>query len=287
MDFAYYFLKEGTSNYIKTELITLLTSNPNIIPPDPNSDELDRVYTYKHPILGFEAYFVMSDRNVITHLDRISPNYFDVHFYVHFDTLLSDYAVELILDIIDDITRRFRFLTYNEALNEVIPFKRPLMLKIFTTWKRTYAARNPEVVAKYSYLDSSSYALVLNYMQKQMRLELTLEDRKIVVSDYYFYKTEKSRTAYVAVKWDGISSFIIPPATDILVLEDSKNKRFISLSEIMVKAKKLFTVIDGYGNISVLDSSNVKKLYKILTKEKFSPLSVKLEELTLNDILDI
>ncbi len=287
MDFAYYFLKEGTSNYVKTELITFLTSNPNITPPDPNSDELDRVYTYKHPVLGFEAYFVMSDRNVINHLDRISPNYFDVHFYVHFNVLLTDYAAELILDIVDDITKRFRFLTYNEAFPDVVPFKRPLMLKAFTTWKRTYAGKNPEVVAKYSYLDSSSYGSVLNYMQKQMRLELTLEDQKVVVSKYCFYKTEKSRTAFIAIKWDGISPFILPPAIDILILDDGKTTRFISLSEIMSKAKKLFTIIDGYGDISILDSSSVKKLYKILTKEKFSPLSVKLEELTLNNILDI
>ena len=287
MDFAYYFLKEGTSNYIKTELITYLVANPNITPPDENSDELDRVYTYRHPILGFEAFFVMSDRNVIPHLDRISAKYFDVHFYVHFDVLLSNYAVELILDIVEDITSRFRFLTYNQTFPDVIPFRRPMMIKAFDSWKKAYAARNPEVVSKYSYLDPLSYSSVLNYMQKQKRLELTLEDQKVTVSKYCFYKAEKSRTAFIAIKWDGISPFVLPPAVDILVLEDSKTTKFVAISELMLKTKKMFTIIDGYGDISVLDSSNTKKLYKVLTKEKFSPLSVKLEELELNNILDI
>ena len=287
MDFAYYFLKEGTSNYIKTELITYLVANPNITPPDETSDALDKVYTYKHPVLGFEAFFVMSDRNVIPHLDRISAKYFDVHFYVHFDILLSNYAVEMILDIVDDITKRFRFLTYNQAFPDVIPFRRPMMIKAFDSWKKAYAARNPEVVSKYSYLDPLSYSSVLNYMQKQKRLELTLEDQRVSVSKYTFYKAEKSRTAFIAIKWDGYSAFVLPPAVDILVLEDSKTVKFVAISELMLKAKKLFTIIDGYGDISILDNANTKKLYKILTKEKFAPLSVKLEELTLNNILDI
>ncbi len=288
MDFSYYFLKEGSSSYIKTELITYLVANPNIIPPDKNSKSLDRVYTYKHPILGFEAYFVMSDRNVIPHLDRIPAQYFDIHFYVHFNVLLSNYAVELILDIIEDITKRFKFLTYNLSFsNDVIPFKRPVMIKAFDSWKKAYAARNPEIVSKYCYLDPLAYSSVLNYMQKQMRLELTLEDQKVKVSRYVFYKTEKSRTAFVAIEWDGESAFVLPPAVDILVLKDGKNNKFISLVEIMNKAKKLFTIIDGYGDISLVDSTNVKKLYKVLTKEKFAPLSVKLEILDLKNILDI
>ena len=124
-------------------------------------------------------------------------------------------------------------------------------------------------------------------MQKQKRLELTLEDQKVTVSKYSFYKAEKSRTAFIAVKWDGFSPFVLPPAVDILVLEDSKSYKYIAVSELMLKAKKLFTIIDGYGDISVVDQSNTKKLYKVLTKEKFAPLSVKLEELTLNNILDI
>ena len=124
-------------------------------------------------------------------------------------------------------------------------------------------------------------------MQKQKRLELTLEDQRVSVSKYTFYKAEKSRTAFIAIKWDGYSAFVLPPAVDILVLEDSKTVKFVAISELMLKAKKLFTIIDGYGDISILDNANTKKLYKILTKEKFAPLSVKLEELTLNNILDI
>ena len=59
------------------------------------------------------------------------------------------------------------------------------------------------------------------------------------------------------------------------------------MAEILQKADKLFKPIDGYGVIQMMDIKNTKKFHKILTKDKFAPLTAELKTLSMDKILDI
>lgn len=287
MNFTFYFLKEGTRLYEKTELITYLVSNQYITPPSEDSTSLSKVYTYYNPILKFKAEFVMADKNIIPHLEKISPKYFDVNFCVRFNILLSNFAVEMLLDIIEDIVKKFKFFLYNQAFPDVVPYRRDLAIKTFDSWKKAYATQNPELVAKYNYLDTLSYSQVCNYLIKKRRLELTIANKNIKVSDYIFLTTEKSRTTYIAVEWDGESQIVLPPAVDILYLNDGKTSKYIAMNEIFAKTEKLFIPIDGYGNIMLLEEKAIKKLHKLLLKERFAPLHEEIIPFGMEKILDV
>ena len=287
-DFCFYFLKEGTRTYEQSDLMTLLLSNPNITGPDSNlSTTEENIFVYHHQTLNFEAQFIMANKSVIPNLERLEAKYFDVNFYVKFDILTSNYALEIILDVIEEIVKKFRFFIYNEALNNIQPFRRAVMIKVFTAWKNAFAAKFPDQVAEYNFLDPQAYSQVSSYLQKRKRLELTIDASKVVVSNYIFYKSNKSRSAYVAIKWDGEKSFILPPSVDVFYLDDGKLQRFISMKEILSKTEKLFRSLDGYGDIQILDAKNVKKFHKFLVKERFAPLGTKLELLSLEKILDV
>ncbi len=287
MNFTFYFLKEGTRLYEKTELITYLVSNQYITPPSEESTSLSKVYTYYNPVLKFKAEFVMADKNIIPHLEKISPKYFDVNFCVRFNILLSNFAVEMILDIIEDIVKKFKFFLYNQAFPDVVPYRRDLAIKTFDSWKKAYATQNPELVAKYNYLDTLSYSQVCNYLIKKRRLELTIANKNIKVSDYIFLTTEKSRTTYIAIEWDGESQIVLPPAVDILYLNDGKVSKYIAMNEIFAKTEKYFIPIDGYGNIMLLEEKAVKKLHKLLLKERFAPLHEEIIPFEMEKILDV
>ena len=129
--------------------------------------------------------------------------------------------------------------------------------------------------------------MVYSYLQKRKRLELTMDNEKINITNYIFLHTDKSRSAYVGIKWDGNHAFILPPAVDILLLDDNKVLRYIPMSEVMTRAEKMFQPIDGYGDIRLLEPKYVKKLHKLLCKEKFAPLATKLDFLSIDRILDI
>ena len=72
-----------------------------------------------------------------------------------------------------------------------------------------------------------------------------------------------------------------------LYFNEPKNKKYIAMTELQVKADKLLKTIDGYGNLRMVDVKSVPKLRKILTKSKFAPLTVELKEIKLKDILDV
>ena len=59
------------------------------------------------------------------------------------------------------------------------------------------------------------------------------------------------------------------------------------MDELSSKADKFLKPIDGYGSIKMVDGKSVNKVKKIITKNKFAPLTVELKEINLNEILDI
>ncbi|MBR6071747.1 MAG: hypothetical protein IKP77_02805 [Acholeplasmatales bacterium] len=288
MDFQLYFLKEGTRVYEKADLITLLSATPNITAPEMNNKTGKYVFTYRHTVLDFEAKIIISDKSVVPHLERLNSRFYDVNVYVEFDVLSPNYAVEILLDIVQEIASKFDFKIYVESfVYDVKPFRRAEIIKNFNSWKRAYADKHPEELSKYCKLDSQAISLVYGYLQKKKRLEITFDTSKVQISDYVFLHTEKSRSAFVAIKWDGEKQFILPPAVDLMILDDGKVNRYISMSEIMMKAEKVFKPIDGYGSIQIVDAKCIKKLHKLLVKERFSPPYVELKQLPLENIKDI
>ncbi len=284
MDFRFYFLKEGTRVYEKSDLLTYFQANPNITIEKKLND---RIFTYHHPILNFEARFVMTSKSCIPHLERLNSAFLDVNFYVEFNILLQTYAVEIILDIVEELCKLFKFHVYNQSYEDVFPFRRSMMIKAFEAWKRAYKDNNEDEIAQYNRLDPQTISQVYGYLQRRAKLEILLDKDKVVISNYFFLHTERSRTAFVAISWDGYSPFILPPAVDILLLDDGKYTKYIPMSEVLTKAEKLFKPIDGYGIIQMMDIKNTKKLHKILTKDKFATLTVELKPLSLEKILDI
>lgn len=284
MLFRFFYLKEDSRVFDRTELLTFFQANPNIVA---KKDGNDRNFLFHHPVLNFEAHFILSSKSVIPHLERLNPRFYDVNFRVEFDIKLPTYCVELILDIAEEIAKMFRFSIYNESYDDVVAFKKNTLAKTFEIWKNAYKNKNEDEIAKYSRIDPSSLSQIYNYILRKPKLEVLLDKNKVQISDYFFMRTSKSRTAFVCMAWDGYKPFIIPPGIDILFFDDPKSQKYIAMAELALKADKLLKTIDGYGNIKMVDIKNVAKLRKVVTKTKFAPLTVELQEISLNEILDI
>lgn len=284
MLFKFYYLKEGTRVFDRTELLTYFQANPNIT-LERNGENRD--YTYHHPILDFDAHFIVSSKSAIPHLERLNPKYFDVNFRVEFDIKLPTYCVELILDIADEIAKMFKFSVYNESYEDVVTFRKNTLAKTFDIWKNAYKNKNEDEIASYNRIDPALLSQIYNYILRKPKLEVLLDRNKVQISDYFFMRSDKSRTAFVCMSWDGNDPFIIPPGIDILFFNDPKNPKYISMQELAIRADKLMKMIDGYGNIRMVDMKSIGKLRKIIVKSKFAPLTVELKEIKLSNILDI
>lgn len=284
MDFRFYFLKEGTRIFDIADLIACFQANPNVLVEKRNED---RYFLYHHPLLKFDARFVLASRSVVPNLERLNAKYFDINFYVEFPVTLPDFFVELIIDIIEDVSKTFHFHIYNEALNDVIPYNRNILLKTFQAWKKAYKESNEEEIADYKRMDEQSLAQVYTYILRKNSLELMYDKTKYQISKYSFLASEKSRTAFVSIEWNGIQPLIIPPVVDILYYDDGKSRKYIPYVELLTKINKLLKPIDGFGVIQMIEMKNISKVKKIITKSKFSPLTTVLKEISLEKILDI
>ncbi len=284
MQFKFYYLKEESRVFDRTELLTFFQANSNI---SIENVGLDRHYIYHHPILNFDARFILSNKGVIPNAVHLNPRYLDVNFRVEFDITLPTYFAELVLDIAEEIAKRFKFVVYNESYEDVIAFRKMTLAKTFEIWKNAYKNKNEDEIAKYSRIDPTSLAQIYNYILRKPKLEVLLDKNKIKISDYFFMRTDRLRTAFACVKWDGYSSFIIPPSVDILLFDDPKYRKYIKMSELVGKCEKLLKTIDGYGNLKIVDIKAAAKLRKILIKTNFAPLTAELKEIKLSEILDI
>ena len=284
MLFKFYYLKEGTRVFDRTELLTFFQANANVTMEKKGTD---RIFTYHHPILKFSADFVLSSKSAIPHLERLNPRYYDVNFRVEFNILLPTYSVEIILDIAEEIAHMFKFCVYNESYEDVTPFRKSMLAKTFELWKGAYKNKNEDEVAMYSRIDSASLAQIYNYILRKAKLEVLLGRDKIQITDYFFLRTSKSRTAFICMEWDGYAPFLLPPGIDIFYYNDTKTTKYIAMAELIAKAEKLFKTIDGYGTLKMVDVKGVSKLRKIILKCRFSPLTVELKPIDLSEILDI
>lgn len=284
MLFTVYYLKEGDRIFDRTDLLTFFQANPNITLEQKGTD---RHYIYRHPIFQFSAEFILSGKSAVPHLERLNPKYYDVNFRFEFDILLPTYYAELVLDIAEEIAKIFHFCVYNESYEDVVSFRKPMLSKTFEIWKNAYKNKNEDEIAKYSRIDSASLSGVYNFILRKPKLEVLLDKEKVLIPSYFFMRTSKSRTAFICIKWDGNSSFILPPNVDILYYDDFKTKKYIAMSELLSKAEKLFKTIDAYGTLKVIDTKASGKLKKLIYKTRFAPLTVELKEIALKEILDI
>lgn len=207
MLFRFFYLKEGTRVFDRTDLLTFFQANPNISIEKKGDD---RDFIYHHPILDFKAHFILSSKSAVPHLERLNPKYFDVNFRVEFDITLPTYSVELILDIAEEIAKMFKFAIYNESYEDVVVFRKNTLAKTFEIWKNAYKNKNEDEISRFSRIDPASLSQIYNYILRKPKLEVLLDKNKVQISDYFFMRTDKSRTAFVCMSWDGDTPLSFP-----------------------------------------------------------------------------
>ena len=76
MIFRYYFLKEGSRVYDKSELITYLQAQPYVKFLD---DGVIKKAIYHNTVLNFEATFVFNNKSIINRIEKLDPKYLDLN----------------------------------------------------------------------------------------------------------------------------------------------------------------------------------------------------------------
>lgn len=283
MKFRFYFFKEGSRVFDKADLFEFLNNHENI---NVDFNRVEKVAYYHNNKLDFDAEIILGEKSVVPNLHNLSPNFLDLNIRLEVKLLMPSYKLDKILDVIEVMCKRYSFLVYNETFEDVRPFKRSTMIKAYELIKQAYKEKNEEEFMGYHKLERSLLDQVYLYIENR---DLLIEDKKnFHALNYRFYKKPGSRTAFVAVEWDGNGAFIMPSNASLFIYKDENETKVIAFKELFSKIGKYLNMIDTsiYG-IYESNPKEIKKIKKILTKSKFTKLQVELLEVKLESILDL
>ena len=288
MIFRYYFLKEGSRVYDKSELITYLQAQPYVKFLD---DGVIKKAIYHNTVLNFEATFVFNNKSIINRIEKLDPKYLDLNLYVEFNLLNNTFKVNRLIDIIQEICQRFNFAVYNEFFEDVSPFDRSLMINVFNVCKNAYKKKSEDdsynEFTNYSKLSRDSFDQIYSFLEVKESLESSSDYKAL---DYVFLRERETRNAYVAINLTNLNEgCIIPPGVKLVQYVQDGERIVISYDELLKKISKFLTNISSNGNYNILllQDKYVKKVKKVLTKSKFARAVVELNEVALDNILDL
>lgn len=283
--FKFYFFKENNRNYDVSDLLAFFSAIPNITI---DKQKEDRRILYKNSLLNFSADFVISSKSVVSNLQRLNPKYLDVNIRLEMDILLQEYKLEILTNIVEAMCKRFSFFVYNEVFEDVSPYRRTMLLKAFQMVKEAYKKTYEDEISKYYKLDPINLNGIYSYIEQRENFVKLYATEKIIPLEYLFYGQKGMRQAFISVKWNGVSPFVMPPNVDIITIYENKTVRMIPYKEFESKVSKyLKPVPSNIFGMSVATPKTIKKIHSILLKTKFSVLTADLLEIDFNKILDI
>lgn len=283
--FRYYFFKEHNRSYDSSDLIAFFSAIPNITI---DKQREDRKIHYKNTFLNFEADFIISNKSVVPNLDKLNPKYLDLNIRLEFSMLLQNYKLDILINIVEQMCKRFNFAVYNEIFEDVSPYRRGMLIKAFDVVKVAYKKTYEDEIALYNKLEQNTLNQVYTYLEQRKNLMDLYQSEHVYPLEYLFYGQKGMRQAFVSVKWDGLTPFVMPPCVDVLTIYENKIAKIISYKEFETKVQKYLKPVESNMlGLVYVTPRDMKKVRKIIIKGKFSPLTSELNEINLDKILDV
>ena len=282
MKFRFYLFKESNRVYDRSELITYLEAQPfmSLV-----SDGGVKIARYHNTQINMDAQFVLNTKSIVPDIQRLNPKYLDLNIYVEFDVLNNTYKVNKIVDLIENICKRFDFCVYNEYFEDVQPFKRALLIKAFELVKNGYKRKYEEEFLNYSRLDKERLDGVYEFLELKDNFE-GLEEYNIL--HYCFLRLKESRNVYVTFDLDLSQPFIMPPHAQLVRICTENGVSIISYEDLKKKIYKYLKLVDAkLYDVFMVEAKHFKKVKKIILKSKFDTVKVNLKEVEFNSVLDI
>lgn len=242
------------------------------------TDERSVRINYKHPRLGFEARFLIMPKSQVKDIYRLSPRYLDLNFQLEIPLLSPDYFVEQMLSIVKRLIQKFDLFVYHELFEDVLPFKTDLVMKIFNLVKGRYLELNPKFLQTYSLVSKNKLNAVLRYIDENFELQKHYKEANTYVPYYYFLVNSEDQLR-IAFEWKFDTLTVIPPFIDFIFLNRGNDVNIIKYEEFLEQTDKFLDDVPGFlKDTKVVPLKNLKKINKILKKNKFSKVLEALEK---------
>lgn len=234
------------------------------------SDDKSFRFLYKDPRLQYEARFLIMPKSQVKDIYRLNPKFLDINFQLELPLLSPNYFVEKMIDIVKKLTERFDYYIYHETFENVLNFRRDLVLKVFMLLKERHIELNPRLLDHYVLVETNKLSSVLRYIEDNLELQKFYQQSNTYVPHYHFLINNEQQLK-LAFEWRYDTLTVLPPNLDYIFLNRGSDISIIKYNEFFELAKKYLEDVPGFiKNTKVVQANNLKKINKILKRKKFS-----------------
>lgn len=234
------------------------------------SDDKGLRFIYVDPMLKYEARFLIMQKSQVRDIYRLNPKYLDINFQFEIDILTPNYFFDKMIEIVKQLTERFSYFVYHETFENVLNYRKDLIVKVFTLLKGRYIQLNPRLLEEYTLVKTTTLDNILRYMEDNLELHKFYEQSDTYVPHYHFL-INKENELKLAFEWKENTLTVLPPNLDYIFLNKGNDMVMIKYDEFISYAIKFLDEVPGFiKNTYVIKPKSLKKINKILRKKKFS-----------------
>lgn len=234
------------------------------------SDDKSFSFVYQDPRLQYEARFLIMPKSQVKDIYRLNPKFLDVNFQLELPLLIPNYFAEKMIDIVKKLTERFDYYVYHETFENVLNFRKDLILKVFSLLKERYIELNPKLLNEYVLVETTKLSHILRYLEDNLELQKFYQQSGTYVPHYHFL-INKDNQLKLAFEWKYDTLTVLPPNLDYIFLNRGNGIAIIKFEEFYELAKKYLSDVPGFiKNTKVVEPKCLKKINKILKGKKFS-----------------
>ncbi|TVP86019.1 MAG: hypothetical protein EA375_02585 [Acholeplasmataceae bacterium] len=281
--FNIYFFKEKSRQIDLDELINYFESIEGITI---DMDEQSVRFNYLHPRLGYQAQFLITPKSTVPDIYRLNPKFLDLNFHLSMPILTPDFVTRHLMEMVKRITERFNFHVYNEMLEDVLPFKMDVLLKVFSMVKEAYIEKNPVLLGDYHLLGTEKLSAVLRYLDDLVELQAYYKDLETYVPRYHFLSNENKDLA-IGIEWKEQTLTVFPPYLDYVFYRLGDTLKVVPCKEAMPLLEKHLLDVPGFiKGTKVVPKKTAKKVFRIMKKTKFSQVGHTFQKASVRHLID-
>lgn len=265
--FRLHFFKENTRQIDLKETISFFEAIEGF---KIESDDSELRFIYNDHTLNYQARFLIKQKSQVKDIYRLNPRFLDINFQLEISILTPNYFFEKMINIVKKLTDRFNYFVYHETFENVLNFRKDLIVKVFTLLKERYLQLNPKLLDTHYLIKTDKLNSVLRYMEDSLELHKFYQESNTYVPNYHFL-VNKENEVKLAFEWRYNTLTVLPPNIDYIFVNRGNDMLMIKFDEFYDLAYRHLEEVPGFiKNTYVVKERSLKRVNKILRRKKYS-----------------
>lgn len=248
-------------------------------------------FKYVHPELNIKATFAFVKHNVVKEIYTLSTAYTNLNFFVEFPLIQSDYFLNDILSVVEQMVKRFGLFYYFEMKKDIELFVRKDIFESILDYRDRMVSIDELTRAREKLITPSKHLFEICEYQRQVPGLTKYFKGQVDVPEYKFYRHLPSDGFVSTVVWDQGNPTVFPKHVDYLeiVFPESTLPTFVPAVIAFDKIHRFLALLPDFVDTTRIlkPGTQTKKAQKFLEGLKDHAVSdLEFEAFVLANVLD-